>query len=264
MIWCAFNGLGLALVIPCISSIIADYHPPDTRGKAFGIMGFVSAIGTHLSDDYTLCVNTCMLGAMAATLFATNIGGKVVFGFAGWRVAFFSVALVSVVTGVLVPLFAKDPRGGPATRRPPLTTAALAAELKALVALFASDDVQAVLRVRSFQIIILQGIVGTVPLHTTLLWVASFALFFFICSVLHCMFTQCFPPQMPWMSLSFLTLWLQLVGFADTQASSLVALFTLGCAGGSLLGGYLGMWGAPCNMMLATCMQRDVGNMHAT
>lgn len=45
MVWCAFNGLGLALVIPCISSLIADYHPPETRGKAFGIMGFVSAIG---------------------------------------------------------------------------------------------------------------------------------------------------------------------------------------------------------------------------
>ncbi len=49
--------------------------------------------------------------------------------------------------------------------------------------------------------------------------------------------------KMPWMSLSFLTLWLQMVGFADSQASFLVALFTLGCAAGSLLGGYLGMVG---------------------
>lgn len=99
---------------------------------------------------------------MAATLFATNIGGRVVFGFAGWRVAFFAVALVSVATGTLVPLLARDPRSAPTTRRPPLSAAAVAAEVKALVALFASDDVQAVLRVRSFQIIILQGIVGTV------------------------------------------------------------------------------------------------------
>ncbi len=48
MIWCAFNGLGLALVIPCISSLVADYHPSDMRGKAFGVMGFVSAIGMLL------------------------------------------------------------------------------------------------------------------------------------------------------------------------------------------------------------------------
>jgi hypothetical protein len=33
------NGFGLALVIPCVSSMIADYHPPETRGNAFGMMG---------------------------------------------------------------------------------------------------------------------------------------------------------------------------------------------------------------------------------
>lgn len=33
------NGFGLALVIPCVSSMIADYHPAETRGNAFGVMG---------------------------------------------------------------------------------------------------------------------------------------------------------------------------------------------------------------------------------
>ena len=36
----AVNGFGLALVIPCVSSIVADYNPADTRGSAFGIMSF--------------------------------------------------------------------------------------------------------------------------------------------------------------------------------------------------------------------------------
>lgn len=111
-----------------------------------------------------------------ATLFATNIGGRVVLGFAGWRIAFFAVALVSVVTGTLVPLLARDPRAGPATRRPPLSAAWLAAEAKALAVLFASEDVQTVLRVKSFQIIILQGIVGTVRRSTSLVLVCSFSM----------------------------------------------------------------------------------------
>lgn len=46
MIWCGINGIGLALVIPCVQSLIADYHPPETRGQAFGIMFFTSGLGT--------------------------------------------------------------------------------------------------------------------------------------------------------------------------------------------------------------------------
>ena len=38
----------------------------------------------------------------------------------------------------------------------------------------------------------------------------------------------------------FFTLWLQLLGFTDYSASVLMALFALGCAIGSAVGGYLG------------------------
>lgn len=38
----------------------------------------------------------------------------------------------------------------------------------------------------------------------------------------------------------FFTLWLQLLGFSDLVASTLMAIFALGCALGGLLGGYLG------------------------
>lgn len=47
MIWCAINGVGLALVIPCIQSLIADYNPAEKRGSAFGMMFFISAMGTN-------------------------------------------------------------------------------------------------------------------------------------------------------------------------------------------------------------------------
>ena len=43
--WSAINGVGLALVIPCIQSLIADYNPPERRGTAFGTLFFVSSMG---------------------------------------------------------------------------------------------------------------------------------------------------------------------------------------------------------------------------
>lgn len=62
------------------------------------------------------------------------------------------------------------------------------------------------LGIRSFQIIILQGVVGSLP----------------------------------WTAMVFLTLWLQLLGFSDLTASTLMSCFHLGSAMGSALGGYIG------------------------
>lgn len=45
---------------------------------------------------------------------------------------------------------------------------------------------------------------------------------------------------MPWVALGFTTLYLQLLGFSDMTAAIMIALFSLGCALGSLFGGYIG------------------------
>ena len=65
-----------------LQSLLADYTPSERRGRAFGFMSFVGAIGG-------------MLGG----LFATNVGST---GPDGWRLAFHLMALVSIVTGLLV------------------------------------------------------------------------------------------------------------------------------------------------------------------
>ena len=44
-IWSAFNGVGLALVIPSIQSLVADYNPAEKRGSAFGTLFLVSSMG---------------------------------------------------------------------------------------------------------------------------------------------------------------------------------------------------------------------------
>jgi hypothetical protein len=50
------NGLGLALVIPCAQSLMADYFPADQRGRAFGAMQL-----------------TMSFGSMVGSLVATNV-----------------------------------------------------------------------------------------------------------------------------------------------------------------------------------------------
>ncbi|PRW33724.1 MFS general substrate transporter [Chlorella sorokiniana] len=223
---CAVNGFGLALVIPCVSSIIADYNPPDTRGRAFGIMSL-----------------TASLGGMAGAFYATNVGATRPFGMEGWRFAFLLVAVISVVTAALVYRYAVDPRHlhhhpslhggslgglsrigsgigasskgqhdagssvfGPAAaadvegQRPGLRSATPLTWQQVM------RDVRSVLGIRSFQIIVLQGIVGSIP----------------------------------WVAMTWFTTWLQLLGFSDLYAASLMATFSIGCALGGLLGGTLG------------------------
>jgi MFS family permease len=85
MLFAAVNGLGLALLVPCCQSLVADLHPPERRGRAFGLMQLTGA-----------------LGGMLGSVFATNMGAAdpaATWGVDGWRVAFHAVAAVSIVTG---------------------------------------------------------------------------------------------------------------------------------------------------------------------
>ena len=45
MSFSAWNGLGLALVIPCVQSLIADTYSSASRGRAFGLLFFTSSLG---------------------------------------------------------------------------------------------------------------------------------------------------------------------------------------------------------------------------
>lgn len=55
-VFTTMNGLGLALVIPCAQSLMADYYPAEQRGRAFGAMQL-----------------TMSFGSMVGSLFATNV-----------------------------------------------------------------------------------------------------------------------------------------------------------------------------------------------
>jgi MFS family permease len=137
----AFNGVGLALLIPNAQSLIADYYKPVSRGAAFGALYLTAALG----------------GTFGALL-ATNLGHLRPFGIEGWRFAFFGVAMLSAAVGVLnllgsvdpriradVPEYAQDPD---IMKQQPIKASSIFA------------DVGSVLAVPSFIIVVVQGIVG--------------------------------------------------------------------------------------------------------
>ena len=128
----------------------------NVRGKAFGVMGFISSFG-----------------GMGGALFATNIGGRRPFGVEGWRWAFHVVAAVSLGTAWLVRRYAVDPGFDGKQEEKKARAAAMVASSKNLslngsgsggdegVSLkTVVHSIRTVLRIPSFQVIVLQGIVG--------------------------------------------------------------------------------------------------------
>lgn len=189
--WRAVNGFGLAIVIPALQSFIADSYKDGTRGAGFGFLSLVGSIG-----------------GIGGGVLATIMAGHVYWDMPGWRCAFIMMAMLSVLIGFLVFMFVVDPR------RSTLPTHAsddnlertnLVAKGTAAAPLWSESlsAMRAVMKVKTFQIIVLQGIVGTLP----------------------------------WTAMVFFTMWFELIGFDNKTSAVLNSLFAIGCASGSLLGG---------------------------
>ncbi|KAK3121667.1 hypothetical protein QOZ80_8BG0658560 [Eleusine coracana subsp. coracana] len=174
------NGIGLALVVPAISSLVADYTDDHTRGAAFGWLQM-----------------TCNLGSILGGSFGVLLAPITFLGVAGWRLAFHAVAVVSVLLGVLMWLFAADPRGGAKTK----TAASANDEATDLL-----HEARRVLSVPTFQIIVAQGVAGSIP----------------------------------WSALNFAAMWLELVGFTHWETSVITGLYLFATALGALFGGLVG------------------------
>lgn len=184
----AMNGVGLALVIPNVQSLTADFYPSSARGRAFGALWL------------TIC-----FGGMLGALYATNMGAYQPLGIDGWRFVFFSVSCLSCIAGVLNYCFSYDP-----TWKKPephhhsehtWSTSQMGVTLRCT-----ARQIMDVMRIPTFSIIILQGVVGSVP----------------------------------YASLVFLTLYLQLAGMDNFTVSALVALYLASGGVGGLLGGWVG------------------------
>jgi len=172
-------------VIPNGQSLIADLYGELDRGKAFGALYLTGAVG-----------------AMLGTLYATNMGHLTIWGMEGWRFVFVTVAALSITIGVLTALLAREPRLGSMSQlRVP------GAKGEARASMWSTLCQAAVfMRLPTFMIVILQGIVGSSP----------------------------------WNAMVFFTLYFQLLGMSDFSAALLYALFLAGTAAGGLIGGWVG------------------------
>ena len=144
----AVTGLGLCLVIPSVQSLTADLYPEADRGKAFGTLHLTSALGAALGG-----------------LYATNVAASSPFGWEGWRFAMLLLGVLAFAIGAASLLACADPRGVRRSLRlapdPSHKGAALGGPGGAMR--FAAE-LGAVLRVPTFLLIVLQGIVGNIPM----------------------------------------------------------------------------------------------------
>ncbi|XP_028245232.1 protein spinster homolog 3-like isoform X3 [Glycine soja] len=181
------NGIGLALVTPAIQSLVADSTVDSNRGMAFGWL--------QLTGNF---------GSIIGGLFAVLIAPTSFKGIPGWRIAFHLVALISVIVGILVCLFANDPRFSKARERATAYEApnkSFCSDMKDLM-----KEAKSVIGNPSFQIIVAQGVFGTFPGS----------------------------------SLSFATLWLELIGFPRVTTAFLWTLYVVATSFGGLFGGRMG------------------------
>jgi MFS family permease len=169
------NGIALAMLLPVTQSFVADLSNEQNRGQTFGTIFFFSNVGQVL---------TCF--------FVTPLSTQKVFGQDGWRAALLAVGLMSMLVTTLVPLMIVEParRWRPDRLGPRREIRKLAGFLK----------------IPSFNVIILQGIFGTIPS-------AAF---------------------------SFITMYFQYVGVSDFAAALVISIHVIGDGCGGFVGGIIG------------------------
>ncbi len=187
LIYRAITGIGLAVIVPTSQSLVSDYFPPETRGKAFGWLGL-----------------TGVLGSIVGTIFATAIVSaySTILGIDSWRFIFIVWGIVSIIVGLLVLIFAKDPIRG--EMEPELAAVISKEEADKYHAKF--SDFKKILTNRTFMIIVFQGMAGSIP----------------------------------WNGIFFMIIWFEYIGFDPLIAGLLFSIIAIGAAVGNLLGGLIG------------------------
>ncbi|KAK9040255.1 hypothetical protein V6N11_015429 [Hibiscus sabdariffa] len=180
------NGIGLAIAIPALKSLVADSTDDSNRGMAFGWLNLTGNIGA-------------ILGSLCAVLFAL----KTIMGIPGWRFEFHLVWIMGVVVGILVRLFADDPRFSDHENvaKAHVGHKSFSSMVKEML-----NEAKSVMRIPSFQVIVAQGVSGSFP----------------------------------WSALSFAPMWLELIGFSHETTASINTLFMISCSLGGLFGGKMG------------------------
>lgn len=140
----ALIGVGLAVIFPTAQSLIADFFPKSKRGRAFGVLGL-----------------TGIVGAIIGMLMAGFMSGVMIGPLEGWRFSFIVIGCFSVVLGVLVMSFGRDPTRGGLER-------GIKVEKKEKYKI-TWKDYKNILTNKTFILIVLQGCAGSIPWNS-ILW----------------------------------------------------------------------------------------------
>ncbi|GAB5359308.1 hypothetical protein AAMO2058_000533200 [Amorphochlora amoebiformis] len=179
----AINGIGLGIAPPLIYAFVADSHPKHNHGKAFGFLGLVAGIGVGVG------------GIVSTSVAATSLGP-----ISGWRIALSIIATLSLLLGVGVLLAVRFERNGRGGGRGREFIGGVVPEGGV------TEAMKLVLRIRSFQVIIGQGVLGSAV----------------------------------WAAFAFITWWLRLSCFESWEAGFLLAIVSLSNSIGTLIGGWIG------------------------
>ncbi|MEE4195521.1 MAG: MFS transporter [Anaerolineae bacterium] len=180
----AISGLGLGCLMPATFSLMSDVFPPSKRGKALGILEGMGVLG--------IVVGVLALGTVATPDL--------------WRWGFIILGLMSVLTGVFIAIFVKEPVRGAA--EPELMGKINEENSKLFGVKF--SDIFKVLSIPTVWVAILQGLAGSMP------WVV--------------------------MGLYFINWMVTVRGMEVGNASVAFAIIVIGTAASNIIGGILGDW----------------------
>jgi MFS family permease len=180
----AISGIGLGCLMPATFSIMSDTFPPKDRGKALGMLEATGIFG--------IIVATLGLGFLATPEL--------------WRWGYFMLGGFSVISGVLVWLFVKEPIRGEA--EPELAGKITKEDAQQFGIQF--KDLPKVLKIPTIWVAIAQGLAGSMP------WVV--------------------------MASFFITWLVNERGIPAEQATLVFAGIVVGTAFSNIIGGLLGDW----------------------
>ncbi|MGQ9721184.1 MAG: MFS transporter [Candidatus Jordarchaeum sp.] len=218
-------GFGLATIIPTGFSLIIDYFKPEDRGKWLGFFQMIGVLGIAImvpilgmidapnytfgleSDLFTLFIYQQIYPGtidLVQFLYTVDTFMKYTVHYGAWRVGFIILGVISLVVAAVVWFLVKEPvRGGTEKELKDVITVEAAEKYK-----IERKAVGEILRTRTMQIIILQGMLGYMP------WIVFQA---------------------------WLVHWLESVRYITPSDATIVfAVLVVGVALGNGLGGWLG------------------------
>ncbi|QRN83850.1 MFS transporter [Chloroflexota bacterium] len=180
----AISGIGLGCLMPATFSIMSDTFPPKDRGKALGMLEATGIFG--------IIVATIGLGFLASPEL--------------WRYGYFLLGGFSVISGIVVWFFVKEPIRGEA--EPELTGKITEKDAAKFGIKF--SDLGKVLKIPTIWVAIAQGLAGSMP------WVV--------------------------MASFFITWLVNERGIPESQATIVFAGIVFGTVFSNIIGGFLGDW----------------------